>query len=115
MQNLISRDLIPRDQIFCNCQIADKKKSTLRQFINYYDLRTAYDSVRWDVLHNILIEFCTPLRLVRLIKMNLNKVHNKVCTSIHQNSSVFAIQNVLKQGNNLEHRVTKVQENQDLN
>ena len=31
------------------------------------DFKKAYDSVRREVLYNILIEFCIPLKLARLI------------------------------------------------
>jgi hypothetical protein len=41
-------------------------KTVLHLFI---DFKTAYDSVRWEVLYNILIEFGIPMKLVRLIKM----------------------------------------------
>jgi len=37
----------------------------------FTDLRKAYDSVRREVLYNILIEFGNPMKLVRLIKMCL--------------------------------------------
>jgi len=33
------------------------------------DFKKAYDSVRWEDLCDILIEFCIPMKLVRLIKM----------------------------------------------
>jgi hypothetical protein len=39
----------------------------------FVDFRTAYDSIRREVLYNILIEFGVPMKLVRLIKMHLNE------------------------------------------
>ena len=38
----------------------------------FTDSKKAYDSVRKEVLHNILIEFGTPMKMVRLIKMCLD-------------------------------------------
>jgi hypothetical protein len=35
----------------------------------FIDFKTAYDSVRREVLRNILIEFGVPMKLDRLIKM----------------------------------------------
>jgi hypothetical protein len=42
------------------------------------DFKKAYDSVRREVLYNILIKFGVPLKLVRLIKMCLNETYGKV-------------------------------------
>jgi hypothetical protein len=39
----------------------------------YIALKKAYDSVRREVLYNILIKFGVPMKLVRLIKMCLNE------------------------------------------
>ena len=44
----------------------------------FIDFKKAYDSVRSEVLYNILIEFCIPMKLVRLIKMCLNETYNRV-------------------------------------
>jgi hypothetical protein len=45
----------------------------------FIDLKKTYESVRREVLYNILIEFGVPMKLVRLIKMCLNEIYNKVC------------------------------------
>jgi hypothetical protein len=39
----------------------------------FVDFKKAYDSVKTEVLYNILIEFGVPLKLIRLIKLQLNK------------------------------------------
>jgi hypothetical protein len=56
-------------QIFCIRQILEKKweySETVHQL--FIDFKKAYDSVRREVLYNILIEFVIPMKLVRLIK-----------------------------------------------
>jgi len=57
------------DHIFCIRQILEKKweynESVHHLFI---DFKKAYDSVRREVLYNILIEFVIPMKLLRLIK-----------------------------------------------
>jgi len=59
-------------------------------------LEKAYDSVRREVLNNILVKFGISTELVTLIKMHLNEIYSKVC--INKNlSDVFPIQNGLKQ------------------
>jgi hypothetical protein len=37
----------------------------------FNDFKKAYDSVKREVLYNILLEFCIPKKLVRLIKMSI--------------------------------------------
>jgi hypothetical protein len=44
----------------------------------FVDFKKAYDSVRREVLCNILTECGVPMKLVRLIKMCLNKMYSKV-------------------------------------
>jgi len=39
----------------------------------YIDLKKAYDSVKGEVLYNILLEYGIPKKLIRLIKMCLNE------------------------------------------
>jgi hypothetical protein len=109
------------DQIFCIRQILEKKREyneTVHQL--FIDFKKAYDSVRREVLYNILTEFGVPMKLVRLIKMCLNETYSKVCIGKHLSDS-FPIKNGLKQGNALspllfnsalEYAIMKVQENQ---
>jgi hypothetical protein len=58
------------DHIFCQCQILGKKweyNEAVHQL--FVDFKKACESVRMEVLYNILIEFGIPLKLVRLIKL----------------------------------------------
>jgi hypothetical protein len=45
----------------------------------FIDFKRAYDSVRREILYNILIEFVVPIKLARLIKMFLNETYSKAC------------------------------------
>jgi hypothetical protein len=72
------------DQIFCIRQILEKKweyNETVYQL--FIDFKKAYDSVRREVLYNILIEFGVPRKLVRLIKMCLNETYSRVRIGKH--------------------------------
>jgi hypothetical protein len=66
----------------------------------FIDFKKAHDSVRKDVLYNILIEFRVPMKVVRLIKMCLDETYSKVRIGKHLSDS-FPIQNGLKQGDAL--------------
>jgi hypothetical protein len=61
----------------------------------FIDFKKANDSVRREVLYNILIEFGIPRKLVRIIKMFLNETCSRV--RIGKNvSEKFTVQNGLK-------------------
>jgi hypothetical protein len=86
----------------------------------FIDFKKAYDSVKREVLYNILLEFGIPKKPVRLIKMCLNETYSKVRVG-KLLSDKFPIQNGLKQGDAvspllynsaLEYAVRKVQENE---
>jgi hypothetical protein len=67
------------DQIFYIWQMLEKKwecNGTVHQL--FIDFKKAYDSVKREVLYNILLEFGIPKKLVRLIKMCLNEIYSKV-------------------------------------
>jgi hypothetical protein len=66
----------------------------------FVDFKKAYNSVRREVLYNILIEFGIPLNLVRLIKMYLIETYSRVQVGKHL-SDRYPIKNSLKQGDAL--------------
>ena len=87
----------------------------------FIDLKKAYDSVRREVLYNILMEFGVPKKLVRPIKMWLTETYSRFRVSKNL-SHVFPIRNGLKQGDALsplpfnfaiEYVIRWVQVNQD--
>jgi hypothetical protein len=63
----------------------------------FIDFKKVYDSVRKEVLYNILIEFGIPMVLVSLIKIYVNKTCNKIRIDKHLPDR-FRMQNGLKYG-----------------
>jgi hypothetical protein len=63
----------------------------------FVDFKKACDSVKREVLYNILLEFGMPKKLVRLIKMCLNETCSRVCVGKFL-SETFPIQSGLNQG-----------------
>jgi hypothetical protein len=89
----------------------------------FIDFKKAYDSIKREVLYNILLEFGIPKNPVRLIKMCLSETYSKVRIG-KLLSDKFPIQNGLKQGDALspllsdfalEYTIRKVQENEEQN
>jgi len=87
----------------------------------FIDFKSAYDSVKREILCNILIEFSIPKELVRLIKMCLNDTYSSVCVGKYL-SDMSPIKNDLKQEDDLlllifnfalQYTTRRVQVNQD--
>jgi len=67
------------DHIFCFRQILEKKweyNEAVHQL--FIDFKNAYDSVRREVLYNILIKFGISVKLVRLVKVGLTEMYSRV-------------------------------------
>jgi hypothetical protein len=60
----------------------------------FIDVDEDYDSVKKEGFYNILIEFGTPMKLVRLIKMCLNDMYSTV--RVDKNLSSFLLGIVCK-------------------
>jgi hypothetical protein len=67
------------DKIFCIHQILKRKweySETVHHRL-FIDFKSAYDSMKREVLYNILTEIGIPMKLVWLIKMCLNETYSK--------------------------------------
>jgi len=83
--------------------------------------KKTYDSVRREVLYNILTEFVIPMKLTRLVKVCLAETYSRVRVGKNL-SDIFPTRNSLKQGVALspllfnfvlEYAIRRVQVNQD--
>jgi hypothetical protein len=84
------------DHIYSMCHILEKKweyNEAMHQL--FTDFKKAYDSVRREVLYNILSEAGIPMKLVKLIKMCLSETYSRVWVGTHL-SEMFPIENGLK-------------------
>jgi len=88
---------------------------------SFIDFKKAYDSVRGEILYNVLIEFGIPMELIGLIKMCLSASYSRVRVG-NILSDTFSFRNGLKQGDALspllfnfalEYTIRRVQVNQD--
>jgi hypothetical protein len=71
-------------QNFCFLQMLEKKWEyieTVHQL--FIDCKKVYDSVRGEVLYNILTEFGVPMNLVRKFKLCINLMYSKVRIGKH--------------------------------
>jgi hypothetical protein len=89
------------DQIFYFRQILEKKSEyngTVHPLVIV--VKKAYESVKREIIYNILLEFDISKKLVGLIEVCLNETHSKVLVG-KLLSRTFSIQNGLKQGDAL--------------
>jgi hypothetical protein len=85
------------DHIFCIRQTHLKKLEYIKAVDELFiDFKETYDSVRWEVLYNILIQFGIPMKLVRLIKLCLSEVYSTDHVRKHL-SDTFSSRNGLRQ------------------
>jgi len=61
----------------------------------FVEFKKAHDSVRREALYNILIEYDSLMKLVRLVEMGLNEIYSRVRVGKHL-SDMFPIKNGLK-------------------
>ena len=89
--------LLTNDHIFCVRQIP-KKKREYNEAVHqmFIDFKKAYDSIRREVLYNILIEIGIPMKLVRLIKMCLTETYSRIQVGQHL-PDMFLIENGFKE------------------
>ena len=89
------------DHIVCVYQTLEEKwEYTEAVHHLFIDFKKAYDSVRREVLYNILIDFGIPMKLLRLIKRCLNETYSRVRVGKNL-SDMFPIRNGLKPGDAL--------------
>jgi hypothetical protein len=109
-----------RSVLLHSSDTGEKREYNERVHQLFVAFKKAYDSVRREILYNILIEFGVSMKLVTLIKMCLNETYNKVLIGKYLSDN-FPIQNGLKQGDalsplffnfGLEYAIRKDQENQ---
>jgi hypothetical protein len=74
-----------------------KKKQKYNEAVHHLFLyfKKAYDSIRREVLHNILIEFGILIKVIRLIKVCLNETYSRFLV-VKYFSDMFPIRNGLK-------------------
>jgi len=86
------------NHMFCIRQIFEKKleySEAVHQL--FVDFKKSYNSVRREVLYNIFIEFGSPMKMVRLIKMCLNETYSRVRVGKHL-PHMCPVRNGLKRG-----------------
>ena len=79
------------DHILCIRHILEKREYNEAVHQLFIDFKEAYDSVRREVLCNILLEFGIPMKLVRLIKMCMNDTCSRALVRKHLPDIIFIV------------------------
>jgi len=100
-QRRLHRNRSTTDHIICIHQILEKKWEYSEAVHHLLIVsKKAYDSIRRDVLCNILNEYGIPMKMVWLVRMCVNETYSRVHMG-KQSSDMFPIRNGLKQGDAL--------------
>jgi len=79
------------DHIFCTRQILEKKWITRAVHQRFISFKNVCDSVRRELLYNILIDYCIPMKFLRLIEICLNESYSRGRVGKHLSEIILTL------------------------